>query len=123
MARDWWVENDDAWTADSSGQKWHGKLLGARVLSVAALPDSEDCVAVVDWTDRPRRLEAWHPFANLVRASPTGEVMWAADPPRDDLKSWTAVAVHDDTVVAYAWSHRCTLDPDTGRIVATELTK
>lgn len=123
MARHWWVESDEAWTADSSGQKWHGKLLGSRVLDVAALPGSNDCVAVLDWMDRPPGFEAWHPFANLVRASPTGEVVWAADPPKDDLKSWTAVSIHDGTVVARAWSHRCVLDPDTGRIVGTEFTK
>lgn len=123
MARHWWVESDEAWTADSSGKKWHGKLLGSRVLDVAALPGSDDCVAVLDWMDRPPGVEAWHPFANLVRASPTGEVVWAADPPNDDLKSWTSVSIHDGTVVANAWSHRCLVDPDTGRIVGTEFTK
>lgn len=123
MARHWWVESDEAWTADSTGQTWHGKLLGSRVLSVAALPGTDDCVAVVDWTDRPPGVEAWHPFANLVRASPTGDVVWAADPPEDDLKSWTSVAIHEGTVVANAWSHRCVVDRDTGRVLGTEYTK
>lgn len=123
MARHWWVESDEAWAADSTGQTWHGKLLGSRVLSVAALPGTDDCVAVVDWTDWPPGVEAWHPFANLVRASPTGDVVWAADPPEDDLKGWTSVAIHEGTVVANAWSHRCVVDPDTGRILDTEYTK
>jgi hypothetical protein len=123
MARRWWVESDEAWTTNSTGRDWHGKLLGSRVLRVAALPDSEDCVAVLDWMDRPPGVEVWHPFANLIRATPSGEVVWTADAPDHDLRSWTAVAIEDGIVVANAWSHRCVVDPDTGRIISSEFTK
>lgn len=117
------MESDEAWTADLVGPDWHGELLGARVVGVVALPDSDDCVAVLDLMDRPAGVEPWHPFANLVRASPGGDVLWSAEPPVGGLKSWTAVALRDGVIVATAWSLRCVVDPATGRITGTELTK
>lgn len=123
MARRWWVERGEAWTTDSVDREWHGKLLGARVLGVAGIPDSDDCVAVLDWADRPPGVEAWHPYANLVRAGPTGDVAWTAEPPGDDLKSWTDVKIRDGVIVANSWTHSCLIDSDTGHILSSEFTK
>jgi hypothetical protein len=33
------------------------------------------------------------------------------------------VAIEDGIVVANAWSHRCVVGPDTGRIISSEFTK
>jgi hypothetical protein len=91
--------------------------MGSQVLEVVELPDSDDCVAVLDPMDRPPGIESWHPFDNLVRLRPTGEVVWVAHSP-SDMKSWTTgLQMSDGRLIASAWSDRCEVDPATGLVL------
>jgi hypothetical protein len=40
------------------------------------VPGSEDVIVLLDPEQRPDDVEAWHPFPNIMRIGPSGEVLW-----------------------------------------------
>jgi hypothetical protein len=56
-----------------------------------ALPGTSDGIVVLDWMDRPKGVESWHPCQNLLRIRPDGSIVWQASlPSAETLKSFTA---------------------------------
>jgi hypothetical protein len=81
-------------------------------------------VTLFDWQDAPVEK-----FQNLVRISPSGEIVWRAELPHDpDLTdgfdAYVYVAWHEGRLTANSFScFRVELDPATGLIVSAEFTK
>jgi hypothetical protein len=89
-----------------------------------SLPDTPDGVVLLDWMDRPPGIEEWHPYQNVLRIRPDGSIVWRAElPSGETLKSFTATSWDEGRLIAQAWSHRCVLDAETGRILETTFTK
>lgn len=88
------------------------------------LPDTDDTVVLLDPRQRPEGVLDWHPFHNVLRLSPEGEVRWRAElvPEEDAVKAWLGVDF-DGALRVWTYSYNCELDPETGRIVAKTFTK
>ena len=97
---------------------------GGFVLKRVGLPDTEDSVVLLDPDRRPEGVLPWHPFANLLRVTPGGEVVWRAEPlAGDDWKCWVGVASDDRTLRAWGSAHVCVIDVESGSIVSSSFTK
>ena len=125
MALNWWAEDGEAWVAAESGAiLWHGTVVGPSVLDAFGVPDSDDGIALLDWSRRPPGVLEWHPYPNLVRLGPSGDVLWVADPPEgDDLGCWTGAEFREGQLIGHTWSWACDLDSTTGVITETRWTK
>jgi hypothetical protein len=79
---------------------------------------------LLDPDRRPDGLEVWHPFHNVLRVGPAGELLWRAELPRHETtaKCWLGLTL-DDSLRAVTYSYECELDPDSGRILSTTFTK
>jgi hypothetical protein len=104
---------------------WEGTVDGGRVAKVLPVVDSDDAIVLLDGDQRPEGIEPWHPFRNIVRIAPTGDVQWRGDlPPSGSAAkcyydmSWSAGRIR-----ALAWSYECWLDPLNGRLLESTFTK
>jgi hypothetical protein len=122
---------DTPWRiADGSLQRLSGDTvdefiqLGA-VCDLVPVRGSDDAVIVLDWSDEHTLddLPPDHPFDNLVRLSPAGHVVWRLAPPSGDLKCFTGVRWDGGALVAFGWSWRYEIDPDSGEVRSAEFTK
>lgn len=52
---------------------------GAVIMTILAVPGSEDAIVLLDPEWRPPVIEKWHPFPNIVRVGPSGQVRWRAE--------------------------------------------
>jgi len=87
------------------------------------LPDSDD-VVLLDPEQRPEGIEAWHPFHNVLRLGPAGEVRWrCALLPESTWKCYLSVEWVGDRMVAETPSYKVTLDPASGAIIDSVFTK
>jgi hypothetical protein len=46
------------------------------VIRELPVPGSDDVIVLFDPEQRPAGIEAWHPFANIIRIGPAGERLW-----------------------------------------------
>jgi hypothetical protein len=123
LAISWDIEERTAVARSDAGHEWRLAELGP-VVDLAAVTDSNDCVAVFDWEHPPAEVLPWHPYSNLARVRPDGVVVWRSPPPSSEtLKSWTSVNQSDGRLVAQAWSTRCDVNPETGVITRKEFVK
>ena len=103
--------------------QWRGMVVGSVVLDAIAVPRSSDAVLVLDWSARPSDVLPWHPFANLVRITSHGEMVWSrVPPPSETLGSWTAARFEDGQLLAWAWQSVSRVDAVTGEIASTTFT-
>jgi hypothetical protein len=95
------------------------------VISELPVRGSEDVIVLLDPQRRPTGVEDWHPFPNIMRMSPTGEVLWrsALLPQETAWKCYLLVERLDDKLIAQAPSYKVTLDPESGAIVESVFTK
>jgi hypothetical protein len=95
------------------------------VINELPVDGSEDVIVLLDPERRPTGVEAWHPFPNIMRMSPAGEVLWrsALLPQETAWKCYLSVEWVDDKLVARAPSYKVTLDPESGAIVESVFTK
>lgn len=86
---------------------------------------SEDVIVLLDPERRPEGVEAWHPFANIMRLSGGGEVLWrcALLPQETAWQCYLSVEWEGDKLIAYAPSYKVTLDPGSGAIIDSVFTK
>ncbi len=98
---------------------WTGKPDGYPAKAVLPLPESEDAVVLLDYMAGPKV------FANLVRISPTGEVVWRSDPPETSMPdAWVQCEWRGNDLYVNSWSgYRVKLDLATGRPRTSEFVK
>lgn len=98
---------------------------GGVVKQRAQLPGTDDVVVLLDPERRPDGVRAWHPFHNILRVSPTGEVLWRADllPEETAWKCWLGIVEAEPTLRVWTASYEATIDSETGRIVDSTFTK
>jgi hypothetical protein len=72
----WRAEGGEA-VADEDGRiLWRGAPDGGRVTTALAIGGSDDGIVLLDCEARPITIESWHPYPNVLRLSPSGEVVW-----------------------------------------------
>jgi hypothetical protein len=49
---------------------------------------------------------------------PDGTAIWRATLPQDE-KSFTEARWEEGSLIAFTWTHKCRVDPDTGRAIET----
>ena len=89
------------------------------------VPNSGDVIVLLDPEDRPTGIESWHPFPNIMRITPAGELAWqcALLPEETAWKCYLSVQWVGEILIAEAPSYRVTLDPASGVILDSEFTK
>jgi hypothetical protein len=104
---------------------WAGSPDGGLVLTVLFVPGSDDGIVLLDCDARPADVEPWHPFPNILRLSPEGDVKWRCSllPQETAWTCYLSVAWDGDRLVATAPSHAVTLDPLSGSILESTFTK
>jgi hypothetical protein len=123
----YWVESEDLWCANEQGVIWHGRPDGYPVYLAAALPGTDDAIAVLNWEAGPRNplgnVKSW---PNLIRVRPDGTVVWRtlASIGSGEPDFWVSLHITDRGVFANTWScYRRQLDQDSGRVLASMFTK
>ena len=98
---------------------------GGVVMTVLSLVGSSDSIVLLDPERRPPGVLHWHPFANVLRVTASGEIVWRGDLLRQETtaKCWIGVAWVGPRLRAWTYSYECELDPATGRIVRSHFTK
>ncbi len=93
-------------------------------MASTAVPGTNDVVVLLDPERRPDGVLAWHPFRNILRVTPSDEVVWRAElvPGETTAKCWHGVKF-DGILQAWTYSSNCEPDPATGRIIDTTFTK
>jgi hypothetical protein len=106
------------WIADEGGRiTFHGALLGGRVRTVLPIEGTRDAIALLDYMGGPKV------FANLLRVTPEGEVVWRAAPPDHSADAWVSLGA-TDPVRARSWSgFLCVIDSSSGEILESVFTK
>ena len=119
------VLGDSLDTALGSGHSARVSRLvdGGVVLAELSVPDSDDSIVLLDPDQRPEGVLPRHPFFNLLRDAANGDVVWRAPMVETTTKSWVSAGYEGGILFADAWSWRCRLDQETGRIVSKVLTK
>lgn len=104
----------------ASGMKvWKGHPLVLPVIKVTGLPARQGCIALLDPMKRPRQS-----FANLIRCSPLGSVIWQADPPTSFNESYVEFDLSDDAIIAWSWSgYRLIVGIERGEILSKKFGK
>ena len=122
MNRTFTVLNGELVVADvRSGQiLWHGTPDGLPVRSVLPVPNSEECIVLLDYAQGPAR-----DFENVIRCRSDGSVVWRAElPVPASNDAYTAVQWADQGLTAYSWSgFSAVLDPATGHIITRTFVK
>jgi len=100
---------------------WRGKPDGQPVSILMPLPDSEDCIALLD----PDAGPIHDAFRNLVRCRPDGTVVWRADLPDWGMADgYVEMTWVDDGLAAHSWSgYWARINPETGAIMSVTFTK
>jgi hypothetical protein len=112
--------------AEVEGQVvWAGAPDGGMVLTVLPVPGSDDGIVLLDCDARPANVEPWHPFPNVLRLNPDGNVKWRCSllPQETAWKCYQSVAWDGDRLIASAPSYEVTLDPLSGSILESTFTK
>lgn len=98
---------------------WQGKPDGHSVQKVMTIPDSNDCVLLLNPGS------GWRPFANLWRYSFETGVIWQAElPSLAGGDAYIDFELDESGLSARSWSSfRVTLDLASGRILLSRFTK
>lgn len=97
---------------------------GGTVAPELPVPESGDVIVLIDPDQRPAGVLPWHPFQNVLRSAPNGEVVWRTELVPGESKAKCGMRVQFDHVLtAWTYSYVCELDPVTGHIVNSTFTK
>ncbi|MFW2332883.1 hypothetical protein [Ilumatobacter sp.] len=103
---------------------WSGSpVVGSSVELLFPVPGADDAVLLLDPEVRPDGVLAHHPFPNLVRVTPHGEIVWRVGPHGSDTWKSFVGATYSGALVAWGSAHRYTVDPVSGRIVEAQFVK
>lgn len=98
---------------------WRGKLDGYPVWKALAIPNSDDCIVLLEYWARPE-----YPFQNLLRIGRDGSIRWRAQLPDIGADAYISIRLTEHELMASSWSgFRVVLDPETGSICSQEFTK
>jgi len=97
---------------------------GGVVMATVMLPNTDDVVVLLDPDHRPDGVLPWHPFNNVLRVSPSGQIVWRAEllSAETTAKCWHGVEF-EGGLRARTYSYECMLDSETGRIVDSTFMK
>lgn len=100
---------------DANGvELWKGKPEGVEVAWATSIPDSSDGLALYEpYPDDWQRITG---SQNLIRVSPSGQIVWRAELPEKGSKYVGAKLLSRDRLRAYAPSYDVDLDLETGKI-------
>lgn len=115
------VESEELWIVDAETGtlKWHGQPDGYPVDIALPVPDSDDCLVLLQSWARPG-----YGLLNLIRIRPDGSIVWRAEQPMRAHDRYLDVEWTEQGLAAWSSSgFNVVLDPDTGRILAREFTK
>lgn len=100
---------------------WKGKPDGYQARELLELPDSNQCIILLDRSQesRPRS------FQNLIAINCCGDVVWRAElPDISGTDAYVSFSLQNGSLFANSWScFRVTIDLETGAILAREWTK
>lgn len=97
---------------------WEGQPDGCSVLKVAALPNSDDALILLDWMAAPAR------DGNLRRYSPELRLIWKAVAPQSSHDCYVSFRLEDAVLIADSWSgYKVVIDQATGSILERAFTK
>jgi hypothetical protein len=98
---------------------------GGVVVTTMTVPGSEDEIVLLDPESRPDGVLDWHPFRNVVRLSPQGEVRWRAEvlPQETTVKCWLGMRFDDNRLTVWTYSYLCELDLESGLVTRSTFTK
>jgi outer membrane protein assembly factor BamB len=113
------VEGDVvAFDMQTGEPSWVGKPDGRLPQEIMAVPNSDDCIVLVDGATGPKHL------ANLLRITPKGDVTWRAELPEPPGDAYTEMDWSSKGLTAYSWSgYSATIDLETGKIQRMEFVK
>jgi hypothetical protein len=117
----WKVQDGKLVAAESTGRVlWTGRLDNTAPRTVLAVEGGEDCIVLLRYEDSDA-----HPFANVLRVTPSGGVTWRAALPSDEPNdAYVSVSRAPDGLVANSWSgYRVRLDESSGQILERVFTK
>jgi hypothetical protein len=107
-------------TKDEAGRvRWRGKPDGHPATAIMPLPGSSDAVILLDYMTGPKN------FANLIRITPGGSVLWRAQPPEVSTNdAYVEVRWRGDALIANSWSgYLVQIDLTTGKPTSSEFVK
>ena len=97
---------------------------GASPSAVVPALRSADAFVLLDYSKRPQGVEKWHPYRNLMRVAPTGDVLWTAELiPGDMWKCFVGVRISGGLLIAQGSASEAVIDPDTGAVLDIRHTK
>jgi outer membrane protein assembly factor BamB len=98
---------------------WGGKPDGYPVLTVFPIPESDDCIVLLDFNNNTSRLK------NVVRCKPDGTIAWRCQLPNSSgFDAYTSVAWTNQVIEAYSWSgFVVSLNIDNGNIMSSMFVK
>jgi hypothetical protein len=97
---------------------------GGEVVATVGLPGTDDVVVLLDPERRPEGVLPWHPFHNIVRITPSGDINWRAElVPGETTAKCSHRVEFDGALRAWTYSYVCELDASTGRIIESTFTK
>jgi hypothetical protein len=97
---------------------------GSRVVTTLRVNGSDDVIVLLDPDVRPPGVEKWHPYPNILRLSPSGDVLWRSELlPDDTWKCYLTVAWEGDALIAHASANRVRLDPSSCAVIGSTFTK
>lgn len=114
------VENGELQLRNTSRAEiiWQGKPEGHEVIKAQSIPESADCVALLEWGDKIPN------YANLWRYSAEHGTVWKAELPTLGSDVYTDFHLEETGLVAHSWSgYKILIDLSTGRILSLQFTK
>src|SRR5919197_5329849 len=79
--------------------RWQGMVDGFPAKAVIPLPNSDDAVVMLDRMAGPKN------FANVLRLTPGGQVVWRLNPPEPSMPdAWVQCDWVGDDLYANSWS-------------------
>lgn len=99
--------------------RWRGQPDGFPARAIVPLADSDDAVVLFDYIAGPKN------FANLVRITRDGHVVWRMNPPEPSMPdAWVEFEWVGEDLYVNSWSgYRVRVDLTTGKPSASEFVK
>ncbi len=98
---------------------WEGKPDGYSVLVILPIPESDDCIVLLDFYNNISRLK------NVVRCRPDGTIAWRCQLPNSSgFDAYTSMIWANQKLEVYSWSgFAVSLNIDNGNIMSSMFVK
>lgn len=100
---------------------WKGKPEGRNAELIAPIPDNEDCIVLLDYSDSDSKL----PDQNLIRINLDGTLVWRAELPEPSTSdAYVHFNITNGKLQASSWSgYKVEIDTRNGEISSETFTK